>query len=78
MQFLSDIIGASVDRPATLETTAMGAAWLAGARAGMYPGQAEFAQMWALERKFVPLMSPDTRDAKYAAWRRAVEAAQMF
>ncbi|PIV73521.1 MAG: glycerol kinase [Rhodobacteraceae bacterium CG17_big_fil_post_rev_8_21_14_2_50_65_11] len=74
MQFLSDIIGASVDRPQVLETTAMGAAWLAGQRAGIYPGQAEFAQTWALERRFEPAMTEDTRAMKYAAWKRAVAA----
>ncbi|WP_281968860.1 glycerol kinase GlpK [Roseovarius nanhaiticus] len=78
MQFLSDIIGASVDRPATLETTAMGAAWLAGLRAGLYPDQASFSEMWALERTFTPQMSGDLRDRKYQAWRRAVDAAQKF
>ncbi len=78
MQFLSDIIGAPVDRPATLETTAMGVAWLAGERAGLYPDQQRFAQMWSLDRKFTPLMSSETRDAKYQTWRRAVDAAQLF
>ncbi|RFU12420.1 glycerol kinase [Rhodobacteraceae bacterium W635] len=74
MQFLSDIIGASVDRPKVLETTAMGAAWLAGQRAGIYPGQAEFAANWALERRFEPAMPDETRSAKYARWKRAVAA----
>ena len=74
MQFLSDIIGASVDRPKVLETTAMGAAWLAGQRAGIYPGQAEFAATWALERRFEPAMPDETRRAKYARWKRAVAA----
>jgi len=74
MQFLSDIIGAPVDRPQVLETTAMGAAWLAGQRAGIYPGQAEFAQTWALERRFEPAMTEDPRAMKYAAWKRAVAA----
>ncbi|WP_113912411.1 glycerol kinase GlpK [Roseovarius dicentrarchi] len=78
MQFLSDIIGAEVDRPATLETTAMGAAWLAGARAGLYPDRQAFSDMWALEQKFTPQMPQDVRRAKYDAWRRAVEAAQIF
>ena len=78
MQFLSDIIGASVDRPATLETTAMGAAWLAGTQAGIYPNQQQFSEMWALERKFTPLMTDAARNAKYAAWQRAVTAAQAF
>ena len=54
MQFLSDIIGAPVDRPEVLETTALGAAWLAGMRAGVYPGTEGFAESWALERRFEP------------------------
>ncbi|MHA7876599.1 glycerol kinase GlpK [Roseivivax sp.] len=78
MQFLADIIGADVDRPEVLETTAMGAAWLAGMRAGIYPDQAGFAEMWALDRKFEPGMDAETREAKYAAWTRAVTAAQGF
>ncbi|MBV7397273.1 glycerol kinase GlpK [Mameliella sediminis] len=78
MQFLSDIIGARVDRPKVLETTAMGAAWLAGQRAGIYPAQAEFAASWALERSFEPAMQDETRSAKYAAWQRAVDATMRF
>jgi glycerol kinase len=74
MQFLADILGASVDRPEVLETTAMGAAWLAGQRAGFYPGQAEFAATWALQRRFEPDMQAGTRADKYAAWKRAVAA----
>ncbi|MDU8910782.1 glycerol kinase GlpK [Aestuariicoccus sp. MJ-SS9] len=78
MQFLSDIIGAPVDRPKVLETTAMGAAWLAGQRAGLYPDMEGFAETWALERNFQPQMDEDTRAAKYGAWKRAVTAAQGF
>ncbi|WP_370159825.1 glycerol kinase GlpK [Salipiger bermudensis] len=78
MQFLADITGAPVDRPQVLETTAMGAAWLAGQRAGIYPGMEEFAEGWALERQFEPAMEDDLRKGKYAAWKRAVEAAQKF
>lgn len=74
MQFLSDIIGAPVDRPQVLETTAMGAAWLAGSRAGVYPDTDGFAKGWALERRFEPAMDMQTRDAKYARWKRAVAA----
>ncbi|WP_238364154.1 glycerol kinase GlpK [Mesobacterium pallidum] len=74
MQFLSDILGAPVDRPAVLETTALGAAWLAGQRAGAWPGMAEFAKGWAVDREFTPSMDADTRDARYAAWKRAVAA----
>jgi len=74
MQFLSDIIGAPVDRPEVLETTALGAAWLAGMRAGVYPDQAGFADAWALERRFEPDMAEDQRAARYGAWKRAVAA----
>ncbi len=74
MQFLSDIIGARVDRPKVLETTALGAAWLAGQKAGVYPDREAFAKGWALERSFTPAITEETRTARYAAWRRAVEA----
>lgn len=74
MQFLSDIIGAQVDRPEVLETTAMGAAWLAGMRAGIYPDMDGFAANWALERRFEPQMKQNTRDERYARWKKAVAA----
>ena len=74
MQFLSDIIDAPVDRPDVLETTALGAAWLAGMHIGLYPDQAGFAETWALERQFLPQMSADLRSTKVAGWARAVEA----
>ncbi len=74
MQFLADILGAPVDRPEVRETTALGAAWLAGQKAGVYPGQVGFAQAWKLERKFTPALAEAERAAKYAAWRRAVQA----
>jgi len=76
MQFLSDIIDAPVDRPSVLETTAMGAAWLAGQRAGLYPGMESFARGWALERTFTPAMEEADRATRYAAWKRAVMAVQ--
>jgi glycerol kinase len=74
MQFLSDIIGAPVDRPEVLETTALGAAWLAGSMAGIYPGREEFATRWRLERRFEPRMSDDVRAARSGAWERAIHA----
>lgn len=74
MQFLANILGAPVDRPAGLETSALGAAWLAGSRAGLCPGQAEFAAGWALERRFSPSMDPNQSAKRYAAWIRAVRA----
>ncbi|MEM9764861.1 MAG: glycerol kinase GlpK [Pseudomonadota bacterium] len=72
MQFLSDIIGAPVDRPKIQETTALGAAWLAGMSAGLFPGLDEFADSWALERRFEPAMAAAERDRKYAGWKDAV------
>lgn len=72
MQFLSDILGAPVDRPQVLETTAVGAAWIAGNRAGIYPDQDGFAQTWALDKTFSPNMDPATRDTRYAGWKDAV------
>jgi glycerol kinase len=74
MQFLADIIGAPVDRPKVLETTALGAAWLAGMRAGVFPDAAGFAKRWRLEKRFEPAIEAEVRDARYAAWKRAVEA----
>ncbi len=74
MQFLSDIIGAPVDRPQVLETTALGAAWLAGQRAGVWPGMEEFATGWAVERQFTPQMDDAQRLARVARWRRAINA----
>ena len=74
MQFLSDILGAPVDRPEVTETTALGAAYLAGLQAGICPSPAAFAKSWALERRFQPHMDAPTRDAKYTRWGRAVQA----
>ena len=74
MQFLSDIIGAPVDRPEVKETTALGAAWLAGMKAGIYPDQDAFAKNWALETRFMPNMAEDERAQKYARWHKAVQA----
>ena len=72
MQFLSDILGAPVDRPTVLETTALGAAWLAGMRAGVYPDMAGFAETWNLDRRFTPGMEETDRNARYAIWKDAV------
>ncbi|MEL7151315.1 MAG: glycerol kinase GlpK, partial [Pseudomonadota bacterium] len=77
MQFLADILGAPVDRPKVLETTALGAAWLAGMKAGVYPDAAGFAESWALERRFQPSMDNDVRAEKYGRWKSAVQATMM-
>ena len=72
MSFLADILGGPVDRPVILETTALGAAWLAGSRAGVWPGMDEFAKQWALERRFEPTMPAATRRDRVAGWHDAV------
>ena len=74
MQFLSNILDAPVDRPETLETTAMGAAWLAGMRVDLYPEQSEFARSWSLEKRFEPGMDDELREQRYKDWRSAVAA----
>ena len=72
MQFLADALDAPVDRPKILETTALGAAYLAGLQAGFYPPPAEFAKGWRLDRRFVPRMDPRSRAEKYEGWKDAV------
>ncbi|WP_102226279.1 glycerol kinase GlpK [Acidimangrovimonas sediminis] len=72
MQFLADILGAPVDRPKVLETTALGAAWLAGWKAGICPGPEGFAESWALDRRFEPEMPEEEREERYAGWKDAV------
>lgn len=75
MQSLSDLLGAPVDRPVMQETTALGAAWLAGMRAGVYPDQRGFSETWELDRRFVPQLDKSKRDARYDRWQKAVSAA---
>jgi glycerol kinase len=72
MQFLADILNAPVDRPAIMETTAMGAAYLAGLSAGLYPDFDGFAGRWQRERRFEPRMDAATRERKWQGWRDAV------
>ncbi|WP_170582424.1 glycerol kinase GlpK [Ruegeria arenilitoris] len=78
MQGLSDILGAPVDRPVMQETTALGAAWLAGMKAGVYPDQAGFADTWALDQRFEPILPEADREAAYTRWKRAVQATMAF
>ncbi|MEM7177697.1 MAG: glycerol kinase GlpK [Pseudomonadota bacterium] len=72
MQFLADILQAPVDRPVIAETTALGAGWLAGMKAGIYPDQTGFAATWARDRRFEPQLSAAEADARYAGWQDAV------
>ncbi len=78
MQGLSNILGAPVDRPVMQETTALGAAWLAGMKAEVYPDQDGFAETWQLDQRFEPDMPQEDRDAAYSRWKRAVQAAMAF
>ncbi len=73
MQFQADILGVPVQRPVVTETTALGAAYLAGLASGFWSSQAEIAHQWQVERTFDPQMSADQRDTLYAGWQRAVE-----
>jgi glycerol kinase len=73
MQRLADILQSPVDRPIIAETTALGAAWLAGSRAGIWPDQQGFAASWQLDKNFAPQMPPSERDCKVAGWDNAVK-----
>ncbi len=72
MQRLADILGAPVDRPTIRETTALGAAYLAGLQSGLYPEPSAFATRWALDRRFTASMDHATRGRKIAGWKDAV------
>ena len=74
MQRLADILDAAVERPVVQETTALGAAWLAGHKAGVWPDAQGFARLWQLERAFKPALAAADRERKYAGWKRAVDA----
>ncbi len=74
MQRIADLIGAPVDRPEIQETTALGAAYLAGLQAGIYPEPDSFSDTWRLDRRFSPALDPSTRERKIAGWRKAVAA----
>jgi glycerol kinase len=73
MQFLADMLGVSVDRPTVLETTALGAAYLAGLRLGWYRDLDEIAGLWQCERRFSPQMAEAERARLYDGWKEAVE-----
>ncbi len=73
MQRLADLLEAPVDRPVILETTALGAAWLAGSRAGVWPDRQKFSATWKRDRRFEPSMDEKTRAAKLKGWKNAVK-----
>nr|WP_240353561.1 glycerol kinase GlpK [Cohnella algarum] len=78
MQFQSDLLGAEVERPVVNETTALGAAYLAGLAVGYWADKQEIADGWKLERTFRPAMPEVERDRAYAGWKKAVQAAMAF
>lgn len=78
MQFQSDILGVPVERPVVNETTALGAAYLAGLAVGFWTDTNEVNQNWKLDRRFEPMMDQKTREDLYDGWKRAVAAACKF
>jgi glycerol kinase len=73
VQRLADLIGVPVERPTETETTALGAAWLAGSAVGRLPPLGDLPQLWKLDRRFEPGMSEDRRASHRAAWLNAIE-----
>ncbi len=74
LQRLSDLVSAPVDRPEVTETTALGAAYLAGLAVGLYPEPAQFADRWRLDRRFTPTLPDGEREGRLKRWRKAVQA----
>jgi glycerol kinase len=77
MQFQADILDVQVERPAILETTAMGAAFLAGIAAGLWDKE-KIAQGWQLGRRFDPQMGEELREKRYRGWKKAVQRAKAW
>jgi glycerol kinase len=75
MQFQADVLGVPVVRPKMVETTALGAAFLAGLATGVWQDRDAIRRVWRQEKKFSPRMTPEARGEILARWRRAVEAA---
>ena len=78
MQFQADIVNTAVERPEIQETTALGAAYLAGLAVGFWDSKDEIANEWQLETEFTPQMSEEDRTKLYKGWKKAVEATQVF
>ena len=73
MQMLSDLVELPVDRPKNLETTALGAAYLAGMQIGFYPSMSDFSDSWQSDSQFNSKMTSDSRERKLAGWKDAVK-----
>jgi glycerol kinase len=73
MQFQADILGVTVNRPVVAETTALGAAYLAGLAVNYWNGLEDVTNNWAVDRTFKPSMASEEREKLYSGWKRAVE-----
>ena len=78
MQFQADLLDAQVLRPQCIETTALGAAYLAGLAVGYWQDLDEIRAVWALEQDFTPGMTPEARQTHLEGWRRAVACARSW
>lgn len=78
MHFQSDLLNVPVERPVVNETTALGAAYLAGLAVGYWKDQEEIAAQWAIDSSFEPVMNDENRDKLYSGWKKAVNAAMAF
>ncbi|BCB03753.1 glycerol kinase GlpK [Bacillus sp. KH172YL63] len=78
MQFQSDLLSVPVERPEVNETTALGAAYLAGLAVGFWEDRKEISQQWNKDKQFEPEMAEDTREELYSGWKKAVKAAMAF
>ena len=76
MQNLANLLNAPVDRPAILETTALGAAYLAGLQAGLLPLPDVIAKRWKRDKQFVPKMAASERETKLAGWADCIRKLQ--
>ncbi len=78
MDFQSGILNVPVQRPTVNETTALGAAYLAGLAVGYWGSQEDIAKQWAIEHSFVPTMNQEKRELLYTGWKKAVQATMVF
>ncbi|MDM5192413.1 glycerol kinase GlpK [Bacillus hominis] len=78
MQFQSDMLDVPVERPVINETTALGAAYLAGLAVGYWKNQDEIKEQWHMDKRFTPAMEAETSEELYAGWKKAIEATKAF
>ena len=74
MQCLADILGCVIERPTITETTALGAAWVAGMHIGVWPDQETFSKTWKLDKRFTSAINDDERSQQRAQWQAAIKA----